>query len=110
MQGRRRDGAAGKGSLPDLVSRFLRMMRVRFSWRSARASSLALLLLSTVLSCKRPPKIDASNYAREIEQYRADRIAELKSETGWLTLIGLFWLKDGDNKFGSDPTNEIVLP
>jgi uncharacterized protein (DUF1684 family) len=28
----------------------------------------------------------------------------------WLTLIGLFWLNEGENKFGSDSTNAIVLP
>src|SRR5437870_6321980 len=48
-------------------------------------------------------------HAKEIEQWRAQRLAELTSDSGWLTLIGLFWLKDGVNKLGSDPTNEIVL-
>jgi len=77
---------------------------------------LALLIFATaclVYSCARtPPKpqIDPAAYAKEIDQWRAERWASLKSEDGWLTLVGLFWLKEGDNKFGSDPGNEIVLP
>lgn len=39
-----------------------------------------------------------------------DREAKLKTDTGWLTVAGLFWLKEGDNRFGSAPDNEIVLP
>ena len=53
---------------------------------------------------------DAVAYKKEIEQWRAARLAELTNESGWLTLIGLFWLKEGANKLGSDPVNEIILP
>jgi uncharacterized protein (DUF1684 family) len=51
-----------------------------------------------------------ATYEQELEQWKAKRLASLKSEDGWLSLIGLFWLKEGENRFGSDPTNEIVLP
>ena len=57
-----------------------------------------------------PHPIDANAYAKEIEQWRRQRVEELTSESGWLTLIGLFWLKDGRNTFGSDAANDIVLP
>ena len=49
-------------------------------------------------------------YQAEIEKWRQDREARLKSDTGWLTVSGLFWLKEGPNRFGSDPSNDIVLP
>jgi uncharacterized protein (DUF1684 family) len=52
----------------------------------------------------------AASYEQELEQWKAKRLAGLKSEDGWLSLVGLFWLKEGENRFGSDPTNEIVLP
>lgn len=51
-----------------------------------------------------------ASYEQELEQWRAKRLANLKGEEGWLSLIGLFWLKEGENRFGSDPAGEIVLP
>jgi uncharacterized protein len=51
-----------------------------------------------------------ASYEQELEQWKAKRLANLKGEDGWLSLIGLFWLKEGENRFGSDPTGEIVLP
>ncbi|HVS83951.1 MAG TPA: DUF1684 domain-containing protein [Pyrinomonadaceae bacterium] len=76
------------------------------------ASLFALCAIALLVgSCARTSqKIDPAAYTKEIEQYRAERLAELKSDSGWLSLIGLFWLKEGENKFGSDPANEIVLP
>lgn len=51
-----------------------------------------------------------SSYNEEIESYRAARLERLRSEDGWLTLIGLFWLEPGANSFGSAPDNPIVFP
>jgi hypothetical protein len=49
-------------------------------------------------------------YEGEIQSWRADREARLRAEGGWLSVAGLFWLKDGESHFGSDKGNEIVLP
>jgi hypothetical protein len=49
-------------------------------------------------------------YLAEIEAWRAKREAGLKADGGWLTVAGLFWLKEGANRFGSGGDNEIVLP
>jgi uncharacterized protein (DUF1684 family) len=54
------------------------------------------------------PPADA--YRREIESWRGKREADLKDPNGWLTLVGLFWLEQGDNRFGSGPRNRVVLP
>ena len=35
-----------------------------------------------------------------IAEFRAQRLASLTSETGWLTPVALYWLKDGENSFG----------
>lgn len=51
----------------------------------------------------------ANAYQAEIEKYRAARLERLKSPTGWLTLIGLHWLKDGKNTVGAAKNNDIVL-
>lgn len=47
---------------------------------------------------------------QEIEKFRAERLEGLKDPNGWLTLVGLFWLDEGDNPFGSDPKGKIVFP
>jgi uncharacterized protein (DUF1684 family) len=44
-----------------------------------------------------------------IGDWRAQRVAALTSDSGWLTLTGLFWLKDGDNSFGRAASNTLVL-
>lgn len=49
-------------------------------------------------------------YRAEIEQWRRQREAALTSDEGWLTVVGLFWLKHGANTVGSDPASDIVLP
>lgn len=54
--------------------------------------------------------VDLEAYTRELDEWHADRVARLKSPTGWLSVAGLFWLKDGINTFGSDSTNDFVFP
>ena len=53
-------------------------------------------------------KAVSSAYQAEIMKWREKRQASLK--TNWLTLVGLSWLKEGANRFGSDANNEVVLP
>jgi uncharacterized protein (DUF1684 family) len=68
----------------------------------------ALSLLALAASAAAPT---AESHRAEIEAWRAKRIANLKKEDGWLTLVGLFWLREGRNGFGIDPkTNRIVFP
>ena len=70
---------------------------------------LALLVFYGACS-KSKDKFDAAAYQQEIEKWQKERAAELQSDDGWLTLAGLFWLKEGENKVGSDASNEVVLP
>jgi uncharacterized protein (DUF1684 family) len=53
---------------------------------------------------------DQTAHKSEIQKWQTDRLASLTKEDGWLTLVGLFWLNEGENKFGSDPRNSVVLP
>jgi uncharacterized protein len=46
----------------------------------------------------------------EDTRYRKDRIAWMRSERSPLALAGLFWLKAGKNSFGTDQSNDFVLP
>jgi uncharacterized protein (DUF1684 family) len=49
-------------------------------------------------------------YTTMIETWHQQRLANLKSEEGWLNLAGLFQLRAGLNTFGSDATNDLVFP
>jgi uncharacterized protein (DUF1684 family) len=62
------------------------------------------MLLATV--GQTPP----ASYRAEIERFRADREAELKADDGWLTVVGLFWLKPGANTAGGARGNDMALP
>ncbi|MDP9190554.1 MAG: DUF1684 domain-containing protein [Acidobacteriota bacterium] len=62
------------------------------------ASSLAVLL---VAGCReKPAETPAAGveaHRAEITQWQERRATRLKAEDGWLSLIGLFWLNEGDN-------------
>jgi uncharacterized protein (DUF1684 family) len=49
-------------------------------------------------------------YRDQIVAWQKHRGEGLRSPTGWLTLAGLFWLKDGDNTIGSGTTSDFLLP
>jgi uncharacterized protein (DUF1684 family) len=68
----------------------------------------ALLVLPTTRTSGSPG--DDTGYSRDIESWRAQRAARLSAEDGWLTVVGLSWLKEGSNRFGADPASEVVLP
>jgi uncharacterized protein len=51
-----------------------------------------------------------SDYKTQIEQWHARRVEALTSDSGWLTVAGLFWLKEGRNTVGAGAGNQILLP
>jgi uncharacterized protein (DUF1684 family) len=67
-----------------------------------------LNLVAAVMLVAAPAITD--DYQHQIETWRQAREARLRGDEGWLTVAGLFWLKEGANRFGSDPAGEVVLP
>ncbi len=51
-----------------------------------------------------------AGYREEIEKWRAGYEAHLRQDNSWLSLAGLFWLREGNNTFGTGSGNNIVLP
>lgn len=51
-----------------------------------------------------------TSFEAEQRQWREERDKELRAEDGWLTVAGLFWLKQGSNSFGTGKSTNIVLP
>jgi uncharacterized protein (DUF1684 family) len=66
-------------------------------------------LLVAVLALAILP-VDPASYRTQIEKWRQQREENLKAENGWLTVAGLFWLKEGINTLGTDRENNFVLP
>ena len=49
-------------------------------------------------------------YRATVKKWRDEREARLKADGGWLSVAGLFWLKPGENRFGTDKASAVVLP
>jgi uncharacterized protein (DUF1684 family) len=92
---------------------------------STTATFLAVAATAALLMACRPPAPSdageppavgdadtnaADTYVASIQEFQRDREAALRSETGWLTIAGLYFLAQPFTTFGSDPLNDIVLP
>jgi uncharacterized protein (DUF1684 family) len=55
------------------------------------------------------PQVSDAAERAAISAWRARRIESLTSDSGWLTLAGLFWLQPGDNSFGRAASNALIL-
>ncbi|MEY2794118.1 MAG: hypothetical protein RJA76_2110 [Bacteroidota bacterium] len=51
-----------------------------------------------------------AEFEKEITNWRQKRLQNLLSETGWLNLAGLYWLKEGPNSIGGSEKNDCVFP
>jgi uncharacterized protein (DUF1684 family) len=65
------------------------------------------IFLFSLIGCDKQPD---SEYIKSVKAFHSQRIERLKQPDGWLSLTGLYWLKEGENSFGSDGANEIVFP
>jgi len=63
-----------------------------------------------LLACWLAQAGQQADYRAAIERWRQQREAQLKSEDGWTTVIGLFWLEPGANRVGSAADSEVLLP
>ncbi|HEY2363173.1 MAG TPA: DUF1684 domain-containing protein [Candidatus Angelobacter sp.] len=74
--------------------------------RLLSCTHLAWLLLAASVCVA----IEVSPYQQSVENWRQSYEAKLKADDGWLTVSALLWLHEGENSFGSDSSNTIVLP
>jgi uncharacterized protein len=87
-----------------------------------RAARHALLLPLLLAACAAPLTVALAASVDEpgngaallaerssVDAWRERRVGELTSDGGWLTLAGLFWLKEGDNSFGRASSNALAL-
>jgi hypothetical protein len=68
------------------------------------------LTFSAVAAADTPPPDSPAAYQHEIQEWRDARHQRLASESGWLTLVGLEWLSEGENRIGGDTAGAIPIP
>jgi hypothetical protein len=52
----------------------------------------------------------SDSFRTELEAWQRRREASIAAENGWLSVVGLFWLKEGENTVGTKPGSDIQLP
>ena len=80
---------------------------------AGRTRTVALAALLALLGVLRPSVGFAQSgkdaaYQRSFENWKSELVEDRRQN--WLPLAGLFWLKPGQNTFGSDAGNVVVLP
>src|SRR5688500_6794022 len=55
-----------------------------------------------------PAELEPAHVAA-VEEWRSRRDQRLRAADGWLSLAGLYWLEEGENRFGSDSANDLVF-
>jgi len=54
--------------------------------------------------------MNTKTYESQVLHWREKKYNDLVRENSWLALSGLYWLNDGKNLVGSNPTCEVILP
>lgn len=78
-----------------------------FTVRSSLVLAFLAAILIRVFAAESPQPPDAK-YQEAFDKWKYELVDDLKEN--WLPLVGLFWLKPGENSFGSGVANAIVLP
>lgn len=74
---------------------------------SLRKIIISLFFISLLFGCAKNPE---TPYIQSVREFHSKRIEKLKQPNSWLTLVGLYWLKEGKNSFGTDESNDVVFP
>jgi uncharacterized protein len=69
-----------------------------------------LMSATLVVSAAAPTVTDGASFTEATAAWRAQREKRLTAEDGWLTLVALLWLKEGDNVAGSGEGATVVFP
>jgi uncharacterized protein len=86
------------------------MRQLQHCGRVRRALPLTLLLaLGAPLTPAAAGTAALQAEQATIDAWRSARVARLTSDNGWLTLAGLYWLKEGENTFGRARSNALSL-
>lgn len=69
--------------------------------------AVSLLLLTAGTAAFGAPKEQARSWNDDLEKWRAQRASALTAADGWLTVVGLDWLKHGENSIGTAADDSV---
>jgi hypothetical protein len=75
----------------------------------SRSKSLLTALVLIFCAASATAQTVDRAWREDLLKWRADHAADLQKPENWLSLIGLEWLKEGDNSFGADKSNDIRI-
>jgi uncharacterized protein (DUF1684 family) len=85
----------------------------RKRWKAAWLLLLTALVpaFGTIAASAQTGAVEAGEaYRAQIEDWRLRRHQRLESEDGWLTLVGLEWLQEGENRLGRSDDADARIP
>ena len=76
---------------------------------SNRLFMLFLLLIGIILTGCNIKADEDPEYVESVNAWKKIRYEALINDDGYLVLAVLYWLNPGENSYGSDPSNVLVL-
>lgn len=78
-----------------------------------QSSQLIVLFLFLCSGCAKSDADIAplpADYVESIDEWKEYRINVLKGPTNWLRLVSIYWMEEGENRFGSGTDQDLILP
>jgi len=86
-------------------------MPTRYDPRKGWFILMVFLTLSPGLHAQTKGRsVHDTSLRKEEDAWHALRLQALRAEDGWLNLAGLYWLKEGENSFGSGTDDDLRFP
>ncbi len=76
--------------------------------KTRRWTAMVLAALLSAIAEPGARAADSGDVPPDLAQWRQARLAALTSETGFLTLVGLYWLEPGRSSFGRSKSSTFV--
>ena len=70
----------------------------------------AIVFLTFMLVIVSASNEEDPGYVDSVKSWQAEREENLQKDRSWLTVAGLYWLREGENWVGTATSNDFVLP
>ena len=74
------------------------------------AVGAAIVFLTFMLVIVSASNEEDPGYVDSVKSWQAEREENLQKDRSWLTVAGLYWLREGENWVGTATSNDFVLP